>query len=113
MRAAVVLVAAVALSACAWLVGEGEIPEQPVDVDAPIDYIQPEYGDPSPWVGRSMEELIRELGHPDAIYQARHTFADYDAGLPAVTLVYVTEDLYIDAYVVDLRTKIIIKFHRR
>ena len=111
MRAAVVLIAAAVLSSCALLTGEGEINEEVLNSSTP-DYVQPLLGDPSPWVGRSMEELIRERGHPDSIYQARHTFADYDAGIVAMTLVYATYPCA-DAFVVDLATKTIIKYYCR
>lgn len=110
MRAIVAFVA-VALSGCAAIVGEGEFSEEALNPDVP-DYVQPLLGDPSPWVGRSMEELIRERGHPDSVYQARHTFADYDAGIVAMTLVYGTYPCA-DAFVVDLETKTIIKYYCR
>lgn len=111
MRTAVVLMATAVLFGCAAIVGEGEINEEILNPDVP-DYVQPHLGDPSPWVGRSMEELIRERGHPDSIYQARHTFADYDAGIVAMTLVYATYPCA-DAFVVDLETKTIIKYYCR
>ena len=113
MRTAVFLGAAVLFFAgCAWIVGDGEIfNEESLNPDTP-DYVQPLLGDPSEWVGRSMDELIRERGHPDSVYQSRHTFADFDAGIVAMTLVYATYPC-VDAFVVDLATKTIIKYYCR
>ena len=111
MRTVVTLMVAAVLFGCALITGEGEFNEEVLNPDTP-DYVQPLLGDPSPWVGRSMEELIRERGHPDSVYQARHTFADYDAGIVAMTLVYGTRPCA-DSFVVDLETKTIIKYYCR
>jgi hypothetical protein len=71
----------------------------------------------NPWVGRSRDELVEALGPPDAIYEARHRFADFEAGIPAATYVYVggVEGARhcIDAYVVDMPTETVIKYYCR
>jgi hypothetical protein len=113
-RLAVVLLATAFLFGCAILIGEGEIEPQPIEPSLPVDYVQPELGDPSPWVGKSLDELVEALGPPDSIYQARHTFADFDAGIPAFTYVYVREgSLQVDAYVIDEYSKTVIKYYTR
>ena len=112
MRATVVL-ATVALSGCALITGEGEINSQRTEPLYPTNNVQPEFGDYSPWVGKHRDELVAELGHPDSTYQARHTFAEFDSGIVAITYVYSTGAGYVDAYVIEYDTGIIIKYHRR
>ena len=69
----------------------------------------------NPWVGRSRDELVATLGPPDAIYEARHRFGEFDAGIPAVTYVYKdgveSNGGCIDAYVVDVPTGTVIKYY--
>ncbi len=68
----------------------------------------------NPWVGRSRDELVAALGPPDAMYEARHRLADFDAGIPAITYVYVgAAGFCLDAYVVDEPTKTVIKYYCR
>jgi hypothetical protein len=71
----------------------------------------------NPWVGRSRDELVQALGPPDSIYEARHRFADYDAGIPASTYVYSNgidnPGRCIDAYVIDQPTATVIKYYCR
>lgn len=111
MRTAVILAAAV-LSSCAVITGEGEISEEALNPPTP-DYVQPLLGDPSPWVGRSLEELIQERGHPDTVYWAKHTFvSEFDGGVEAMMLVYGTFPCA-DTFVVDTATKTIIKYYCR
>lgn len=69
------------------------------------------------WVGKSRDELLAALGPPDAIYEARHWLADFDAGIPAKTYVYAhgiqSGGECVDAYVVDEPTKTVIKYYCR
>ena len=71
----------------------------------------------NPWVGRSRAELLDVLGPPDAVYEARHRFGDYEAGIPASTLVYTggigSSGYCLDAYVVDNRSETVIKYYCR
>ncbi|NCF24885.1 MAG: hypothetical protein GWP60_10120 [Gammaproteobacteria bacterium] len=68
----------------------------------------------NPWVGRSRDELLAALGPPDAMYEARHRFADFDAGIPAITYVYAgAAGFCLDAYVVDEPTRTVIKYYCR
>lgn len=71
----------------------------------------------NPWVGRSRDDLVAVLGPPDAMFEARHQFADFDAGIPAVTYIYVgaggAAGSCIDAFVVDEPTKTVIKYYCR
>ena len=71
----------------------------------------------NPWVGRSRDELVEALGPPDAIYEARHRFADFEAGIPATTYVYIGgvegARRCNDAYVVDIPTATVIKYYCR
>lgn len=71
----------------------------------------------NPWVGRSRDELVSALGPPDAIYEARPRYGEYDAGIPASTYVYSsgngTSMLCIDAYVVAEPTSTVIKYYCR
>lgn len=66
------------------------------------------------WVGRSRDELLAALGPPDAMYEARHRYADFDAGIPAITYVYVGAVGHcLDAYVIDEPTRTVIKYYCR
>jgi hypothetical protein len=71
----------------------------------------------NPWVGRSRDELLQALGPPDAIFEARHQFADFEAGIPASSYVYTGNDASlghcIDTYVVDEWTSTVIKYYCR
>ena len=81
------------------------------------DYTPFYRGFDNPWVGRTRDELVRALGPPDAIYEARHQFADFDAGIPALTYVYVGDPARpqncLDVYVVDEPTHTVIKYYCR
>jgi hypothetical protein len=111
MKVAVTILVAATLSGCAIITGEGEINEEVLNPPV-VDNVQPHFGDTSPWVGRHMSELIAERGHPDSVYLARHMFAEFDADLPVTSLVYAAYPC-VDAFVVDIETKIIIKYHCR
>ncbi len=96
----------------------GEAPPDTTSAAQPFyDYTVYFRGFDNPWVGRSRDELIEALGPPDAIYEARHWLADFDAGIPAVTYVYIDgvkgSGNCIDAYVVDLPTATVIKYYCR
>ena len=99
-----------------WVVGE--VPTEEARVAAPFyDYSPFFRAFDNPWVGRSREELVAARGQPDAIFEARHQFADFDAGIPAVTYVYAGKEVSagtcIDAYVVDEPTQTVIKYYCR
>lgn len=99
-----------------WIVGEAQ-PDTEVQATAPYDYFPFYRAFDNPWVGRSRDELVEALGPPDAIYDARHRFADFDAGIPASTYVY--SDSFensrhcVDAYVIDQPTATVIKYYCR
>jgi hypothetical protein len=99
-----------------WIVGESQ--PDAISTTAPFyDYSVYFRAFDNPWVGRSRDELIEALGPPDAIYEARHQFADYDAGIPAATYIYTNgierSGDCIDAYVVDEPTATVIKYYCR
>jgi hypothetical protein len=121
MRTNVFLSSALLLPLCgcapgAWLVGEAE-PYTIVAAKPSYDYSPFFRAFDNPWVGRSRADLIEALGPPDAIYEARHRFADFDAGIPAVTYVYIDDSALpgqcLDAYVVDEPTHTVIKYYCR
>lgn len=99
-----------------WIVGEGE-PENVLAAKPVYDYTPYFRAFDNPWVGRSRDELLAALGPPDAVYEARHKLADFDANIPAFTYVYVDDSApaghCIDAYVVDEPTKTVIKYYCR
>ncbi|HSM29393.1 MAG TPA: hypothetical protein VK854_01730 [Woeseiaceae bacterium] len=99
-----------------WIAGAGE-PDTALAATSGYDYSVLFRAFENPWVGRSSAELIDALGPPDAIYEARHQFADFDAGIPAWTYVYVdgvaSNGGCIDAYVVDAPTRTVIKYYCR
>lgn len=99
-----------------WIVGEGE-PENVLAAKPVYDYTPFFRAFDNPWVGRSRDELLAALGPPDAVYEARHKLADFDANVPAFTYVYVDDSApaghCIDAYVVDEPTKTVIKYYCR
>ena len=48
------------------------------------------------------------------MYEARHRFADFDAGIPAITYVYAgAAGRCLDAYVIDEPTRTVIKYYCR
>ena len=101
-----------------WIVGEAE--PDTVAGATPVPYYDytPFYrGFDNAWVGRSRDELLDALGPPDAIFEARHQFADFDAGIPALTYVYFGDSARtrhcLDAYVVDEPTHTVIKYYCR
>ena len=110
------------LSSCSlgtWIVGQAQ-PDavNSTSVATPFyDYSVYFRAFDNPWVGRSRDELVEALGPPDAIYEARHRFADFEAGIPAATYVYIggVEGARhcIDAYVVDIPTATVIKYYCR
>ena len=110
------------LSSCSlgtWIVGQAQ-PDavNSTSVATPFyDYSVYFRAFDNPWVGRSRDELVEALGPPDAIYEARHRFADFEAGIPAATYVYIggVEGARhcIDAYVVDMPTATVIKYYCR
>ena len=99
-----------------WIVGEAE-PDTVTAAKPFYDYSVFFRAFDNPWVGRSRGELIEALGQPDAVYEARHRFADFDAGIPAATYVYFGglggSGHCIDAYVVDEPTATVIKYYCR
>ena len=109
----------VTLYSCAvgtWIVDQAE-PEALGVATPGYDYTAFYRASDNPWVGRSRDDLLEALGPPDAIYEARHWLADFDAGIPASTYVY-TNGLArsghcIDAYVVDQPTATVIKYYCR
>lgn len=121
VRYAVLICSALVLPLCNCTVGHGIVGE--VEPESALA-AQPDY-DSTPffrafdnlWVGRSLEELLAALGPPNAVYEARHTLADFDAGIPAMTHVYVGNSGVaghcIDAYVVDEPTRTVIKYYCR
>jgi hypothetical protein len=122
MRATDFLCGLLLLPLCSCTVGSIIVGEAALDSDAAApqpfyDYSLYFRAFDNPWVGRSRDELIMELGAPDAIYEARHQFADFDAGIPAATYIYIngTERSggCIDAYVVDEPTATVIKYYCR
>ena len=121
VRYTVLVCSALFLSLCSctvgqWIVGKGE-PERALAVHPVYDYTPFFLAFDNPWVGRSRDELLAALGPPDAVYEARHKLADFDAGIPAMTYVYVDESTpaghCIDAYVVDQPTRTVIKYYCR
>ena len=121
MRRAVFLCSALLLplvscSVGELIVGKGES-DTAVAVDSQYDYSVFFRGFDNPWVGKSRDELVAALGPPDAMYEARHRFADFDANVPAVTYVYVNDSApaghCLDAYVVDEPTHTVIKYYCR
>jgi hypothetical protein len=96
-----------------WIVGEAE-PRTAAAAKPFYDYSLFYLAFDNPWVGRSREELIEALGPPDAIYEARHWLADFDAGIPAITYVYIDDSDHagqcLDVYVVDEPTHTVIKY---
>ena len=110
------------LSSCSlgtWIVGEAQPDAVSTTSAATLSYDYSEYFRVSdnPWVGRSRDELVEALGPPDAIYEARHRFADFEAGIPATTYVYIGgvegARRCNDAYVVDIPTATVIKYYCR
>ena len=99
-----------------WIVGESDVGSKDL---LPVAYGYSAYFEAfdNPWVGRSRDELLRALGPPDAIYEARHQFADFEAGIPAASYVYVGNDALpgscVDTYVVDEWTSTVIKYYCR
>jgi hypothetical protein len=96
----------------------GEAEPDTVSAATPFyDYSVYFRGFDNPWVGRSRDDLVNALGAPDAIYEARHQFADYEAGIPAATYIYIdaaaSPSQCIDAYVVDEPTATVIKYYCR
>lgn len=121
VRHAVLICSALLLPLCSctfgeWIVGEGE-PESALAAQPVYDYAPFFRAFDNPWVGKSCDELLATLGPPDAMYEARHRFADFDANIPAVTYVYVDESApaghCIDSYVVDQPTRTVIKYYCR
>ena len=121
MRKAVILCSTLLLplvscSVGELIVGEGE-PEAVLPAEPYYDYSVFFRVFNNPWVGRSRDDLIAALGPPDAIYEARHRFSEFDAGIPALTYVYVDKSASagncLDAYVVDEPTKTVIKYYCR
>jgi hypothetical protein len=99
-----------------WIVGEAE-PRRAAAAKPFYDYSVFYRASDNPWVGRSRDELIESLGPPDAIYEARHWLADFDAGIPAMTYVYIDDPdragQCLDVYVVDEPTHTVIKYYCR
>ena len=99
-----------------WIVGEAQS-DAALAPTPSYDYSAFYKAFHNPWVGRSRAELIAALGPPDAIYEARHRFGEFDAGIPASTYVYVdsveSNGGCIDAYVVDAPTATVIKHYCR
>lgn len=104
------------LSSCSvgqWIVGKGQ-PDTALAVEPFYDYSVFFKAFENPWVGRSRDDLVAALGPPDATYEARHRLADFDAGIPAITYVYVgAAGECLDAYVVDEPTLTVIKYYCR
>ena len=98
------------------IVGKGE-PDSALAMQPVYDYTPFFVAFDNPWVGRSREDLLAALGPPDAVYEARHRLADFDAGIPAKTYVYVGDSATVghcvDAYVVDEPTHTVIKYYCR
>jgi len=100
-----------------WIVGESY--DGPHELRQPMTYDYSAYfrAFDNPWVGRSRDELLQALGPPDAIFEARHQFADFEAGIPASSYVYRADDASPrhcgDIYVVDERTSTVIKYYCR
>jgi hypothetical protein len=122
MRKIVFLCSALLLSLYSCTLGEfivGESEDVPQDLRRPttIDYSAYFRSFDNPWVGKSRDELLDALGPPDGIYEARHRFTDYEAGIPASTYIYT--DSYassrhcVDAYVIDAWTSTVIKYYCR
>ena len=121
MRTILLLGSTLLLTLCScsvgtWIVGKAE--PQPFEVAAPDhDYTVYFRAFDNPWVGRSRQELLDALGPPDAVYEARHRFAEFEAGIPASTYIYTSGLAYsghcIDAYVVDQPTGTVIKYYCR
>jgi len=99
-----------------WVVGDSDV-EQKGMLPAAYDYSAYFKAFDNPWVGRSRDELLRALGPPDAIFEARHQFADFEAGIPASSYVYTGNDATpghcVDTYVVDEWTSTVIKYYCR
>jgi hypothetical protein len=99
-----------------WIVGDGDVGPQDM-LPAAYDYSPYFEAFDNPWVGRSRDELLRALGPPDAIFEARHQFADFEAGIPAFSYVYAGNDALpghcVDTYVVDVWTSTVIKYYCR
>ena len=121
MRGFAILFSALILSlhGCAagtWIVGESDL--EPTDMpSAAYDYSAYFRVFDNPWVGRSRDELLQALGPPDAIFEARHQFADFDAGIPASSYVYSggysSFGHCVDTYVIDEWTSTVIKYYCR
>ena len=121
MRKAVFLCSAIFLPlySCSvgdWIVGKTE-PDTLRAADPHYDYSVFFRASHNPWVGRSRDELVAALGPPDAMFEARHRFANFDANIPAVTYVYLDAAApagnCLDAYVVDEPTHTVIKYYCR
>lgn len=121
VRNAVLVCSALLLPLCSctvgqWIVGDGE-PGNAQAVQPVYDYTPFFLAFDNAWVGRSRDELLAALGPPDAVYEARHKLADFDAGIPALSYVYVDESAAagrcIDTYVVDEPTRTVIKYYCR
>ncbi|MDH3848211.1 MAG: hypothetical protein OEV03_10460 [Gammaproteobacteria bacterium] len=122
MRKIVYLCSALLFLLCSCTVGEwvvGESGDVPQDLRQPtaFDYSAYFKAFDNPWVGRTRDELLDTLGPPDGIYEARHQFADYDAGIPASTYIYTdsfaSSGHCVDAYVIDEWTSTVIKYYCR
>jgi hypothetical protein len=100
-----------------WMVGESY--DGPHELRRPVTYDYSAYfrAFDNPWVGRSRDELLQALGPPDAIFEARHQFADFEAGIPASSYVYTgngaTPGHCVDTYVVDEWSSTVIKYYCR
>ena len=97
----------------------GDSDARPASVAYPAYSYSPRsrYSD-NAWIGKSLDELVDALGPPDLVYEARPKFMDYwEGGVPAYTYVYSaggrSSGRCIDAYVVDERTKTVIKYYCR
>ena len=121
MRVMATLCSALILSlhGCAagqWIIGESDVVATDMQ-PATYDYSAYFRVFDNPWVGRSRAELLDGLGPPDAIYEARHRFGNYEAGIAALTYVYTggigSHGQCVDAYVVDDFTSTVIKYYCR
>ena len=109
-----------AMEGCAvaeWIVGDPAHPGYEYSSTSPIDYQAYFNAFDNPWVGRGREELIAEIGAPDAIFETRPIGADFEAGIVALSFVYGTGSgsraSCSDVYVVAQATGTIIKYYCR
>ena len=100
-----------------WIVGESDDVSHELRRPMTNDYSAYFSAFDNPWVGRSRDELLQALGPPDAIFEARHQFADFEAGIPASSYVYTGHDASpghcVDTYFVDEWTSTVIKYYCR